>query len=187
MPNLTIDHNILIALETKDDQGGYAFADNIRRLANEGRVTVSIPAIMASENPKKGTKAISNFSEFKARLGSLGLEDCQIIAPMFYWGVGFWGSATWATAEMKELEEGIHGVLVPSGIPLENPGNAQDKKWRNWKCDVQTVWAHAWHKTDCLVTRDERMIRRASRLETYGAKVIGVPEAELMLGKLSAS
>lgn len=50
-------------------------------------------------------------------------------------------------------------------------------------CDVLVAWAHDFHKSDCLVTRDENFYKKAAGLAQYGIHTIVTPEDALILAK----
>jgi hypothetical protein len=110
MQAFTLDTNCLIAV-AKGEPG----ADAIQALANahaEHRADVAVVAISASENPR--ISPYTNFAEFRGWLGSIELGHLNIIFPMCYWGVSFWGHCLWGDGAMINIERQIHEILFPS-------------------------------------------------------------------------
>jgi hypothetical protein len=88
MPHsFTLDTNCLIAIDEGRPEAGA-----IRTLAHAhslGKADVAVVAISASEKQKSG-HYIQNFTEFRDRLASLGLNHLRIIRPMAYFDISFW-------------------------------------------------------------------------------------------------
>lgn len=99
------------------------------------------------------------------------MDHLEALLPMAYWDVVFWDHAL---SDGDPILEGkIHNVLFP-GTPIEKPQKVgfPEKKWRNFKCDVQVAWAHVYHKRDVLVTRDKNFHDNSKELHDVGIKEI---------------
>jgi hypothetical protein len=181
---VTLDTNCLLDLEG-DSTRAAAVRDLVRR-HEAGEVTLSIPAIMASERQRGGTY-LSSFAEFTDRLERLGVEHLPLLNPMGYYGVSFWGHAIWAGDDMVRDEQTLHEILHPEiefryadycarrGLdPMAMP---PDRRWRNAKCDVQVLWSHMHYVGDLLVTSDENFLKgtKLPQLIALGANAIARP------------
>lgn len=185
MKKITIDTNCIIDVEENRQM-----ASTIRRLIElhkAKKLQLQVPAIAASERRPVGSY-LSNIQVFLDRLGILGLDDAEILMPLGYYGVTFWGWCILSGSELEAQERAIHEILFP-GIPFkydeycaENGINSQNDpiaaKWRNAKCDVLSLWCHIYYSGDIFVTSD-RNFHKATKLralESLGAKKISTPE-----------
>lgn len=186
MPTFTLDTNCLIALDE-----GRPESAAIRAIAaahGSGTAHAAVVAISASENPKPGMTAVTNFAEFQARLAHLGLGRLEILRPLLYWDITFWDWAEWASPETAALERQLHAVLFPNDAFLYedychdrglDPKVAVDRRWRNQKCDVLAIWSHIRHGRDVFVTSDANFhaATKKAALLALGAKTIERPDA----------
>jgi hypothetical protein len=185
----TLDTNCLIDVEENRPA-----ASKIRALADThtaGRADIAVIAMSASENPKPGQHRIQDFSEFKARLAALSLAHLNIILPMMYWDISFWGHGLWCDAAMVDLERQIHSVLFPKeqflwqdycrDKGINPPPNIPCGRWRNHKCDVQAIWSHIHSGRDVFVTTDRGFHTRKLALINLGAGQIEYPDSAVTL------
>lgn len=186
----TLDTNCILAVAENRCE-----AAHVRRLAalhGSQAVSVALVAISASERQRPHV-AITTFDQFVQRVTTLGLGHLEVIAPMGYWGISFWGHALCASAEMRELEHKIHNILFPNiefdyeafcsarGLGVSVP--TLDNKWRNAKCDVQAFWSHAYQHRDIFVTSDQNFhaASKKPRLIALAGGRIETPESALSL------
>ncbi len=166
IPVITLDTNCLIDLdEGRQPQVGPL--EQVVQAHRDGGVRLTVCAMTASENPRSGDPP-KTFPEFTALLERVGLSEVEILKPIGYWSVSFWGQALWTSDEMRKLEQEIHHVLAPN---LLMDDMSDDRRWRNTKCDVQMVWTHVWHDTGVLLTSDTAILRKAGALAALGANV----------------
>lgn len=170
MPVALLDKNCLVDLaENRQPWAGY-----LRPIVEAhrcGAIELAAPGITASENQPEGAQA--SWEEFEELLARAGLSDARVVPTIFRWGIGFWGKGLWSSGEAAELERQIGAVLFPN-FDLED--TSEWAKWVNRLCDVLTVWSHIWHKTDALLTRDGRILRKRNALADLGATRIEAPE-----------
>lgn len=158
MDSVLLDTNCLIDLA--EDGGPAGALRRIVSVARTERHRLVVAAITASENPRKGSPP-KTWPEFTDLLARVGLADVEILKPMGYFGVTFWGEALWVGDEMSDLESIIHDILFPT---LRMDDDSDEGRWRNAKCDVQVVWTAMWNGVDVLVTSDQRIVSRAPEL-----------------------
>ena len=191
MISFTLDTNCLLAVDESRPEATY-----VLRLADAhaaGNASVGLVAISASERQKSG-KNLESFDEFKNRVATHGLGHLDLLKPMVYWDVTFWDYSLWSDETMRQLEKQIHEILFPNiefswadysairGLDINSI--AQDKKWRNAKCDVQAYWSHVYNKRDVFVTSDlnYHAVAKKSALVTLLGGCIETPKsAALML------
>jgi hypothetical protein len=179
---VTLDTNCLLDLEDNTHRGT-AVRDLICR-HDSGLITLSIPAIMASERQRDGVY-LSNFTEFTDRLSKLGVGHLPLLLPMGYNDVSFWDYGLWVDNNaMIDLECQIHEILHPEveyeytrycqKLGIDPNTEPFERRWRNAKCDVQVAWSHIYHKGDLLVTNDDNFLKKSKlpRLIALGAKAI---------------
>ena len=184
MHTFTLDTNCIIAIDE-----GRAEAPSVWTLADahaSGAARVAIVAISASEK-QRGGGHLENFSEFEQRLVSLGLAHLEILPPMFYWDITYWDQRIWSDPCLEAEERKIHEVLFPNieflwedycaDCSVEPNDIAFANRWRNAKCDVQSLWSHVFHKRDVFVTTDGNFHAKSkkSTLIALGAKQIETP------------
>lgn len=88
MKTALLDTNCLIDL----DEDGEA-APALHRIVGEhraGGLRLVVAATTASENPRKGSPP-KTWPQFTDLLGRVGLAEVEILKPMAYWDVTFWG------------------------------------------------------------------------------------------------
>jgi hypothetical protein len=186
----TLDTNCLI-----DVADNRAAAGAVRALADAhaaGRADVAVIAMSASEK-QQGGHYIRNFAEFRDRLVSLGLVHLNVILPMGYWDISFWGQCLWADEATVKREHEIHSIIFPTvqflwedycrANSIDLPNNSPTGKWRNCKCDVQAIWSHIHHKRDVFVTSDSNFHKadKKAALIALGAGRIEHTEGALSL------
>jgi hypothetical protein len=170
-----LDTNCLIDLEKGTGQA--ADLEQLVEAHRRGRIELVAAAITASEKEPPGTPR--SFELLTSRLERLNLSEVRILPPMGRWDEMYWGQALWADEEMQALEERIRAVIAPN-FDLDHTSNR--RKWLNTLCDIQMVFTHLWHKTDLLITGDERhLLRRAAALAELGAKVVSPAQAAELL------
>lgn len=189
MKKFTFDTNCIIAI----DQGG-AEAKAIRALADahlSGKANVAIVAISASEKQSEKTY-LNDFGTFQKRLSRLKLDHLEIVLPMAYWDIAFWGHALWTDDTMREKEREIHSVLF-SNVEFDwqdycrkrslDPNASPSGDWRNRKCDVQAIWSHIHHSRDVFITSDRNFHKLGKKpaLIALGAGAIMYPQETLSL------
>jgi hypothetical protein len=155
---ILLDTNCLIDL-AEGGEVGEILAGLVADLRTRGH-GMAVAAITASENPRKGSPP-KTWPEFVDLLSRVGLADAEILKPMGYWDVTFWGEGLWVGDDMIALETQIHIVLFPS-FAIDD--DSDPGRWRNAKCDVQVVWTAMWNRVDFLITSDRRIVDRAPRL-----------------------
>lgn len=186
---LTLDTNCII--DVAESRPAAQHILDLVHAHKTGVIDVAVTAVSASER-QPGGQGLQHFGEFQERLAGLGLGGLNLLMPLQYWGVTFWGYAVWASREMVALEEKIHHVLFPT-IEYHwteycakhnlDPEAGLDKKWRNAKCDVLSMWCHIHYKRDIFVTSDGNFHKPSKRqaLIALGAGRIEFPESALLL------
>lgn len=181
---ITLDTNCLIDLD-ENRTNASAVRELIAR-HRAGSIQVRIPSIMASERQAQGLY-YDNFEEFRARLVSLGLDDLPRLAPMCYFGIGFFDHCVLANESKEDLEKRIHQVLHPdvqfkysdfcAARKIDPTIKPLDARWRNRKCDVQVMWTHIFYQGDVLVTSDQNFMKdtKIDQLIALGASHIADP------------
>lgn len=187
--NITFDTNCLVSLENKEDD-----TEDLHQLVvahDEGRFTISVPGIIASELLKDGTFA-RNFSVFRNRIDALARREFEILRPPLYLDITYLDWSILGEDETIELERKIHDILFPrthffwtefaksKGL---DPNEAFQKNheelrlWRNRKCDILVLWCHIYYDKDIFVTSDKNFhkLTKRRRLEALGAKQILYP------------
>lgn len=194
---ITLDHNCLIALEKNENQASYI--KELIAMHDNKEVAVRLVGIGASERLKGGIYAL-NFNEFKTRIAAIGLAHLDILQPINYWDITFWDWGIYADDQMVQLERKIHEVLFPN-IEFDyvifcqrqglSPNSKEiDRKWRNAKCDVLTVWSHIYYGGEIFVTADIPAFLREtkkSRLIALGAGDILTPAGAVAKVKTTLS
>ena len=190
---ITLDTNCLIDLEL--DEGAVNELRHLVILHDLGKLSLQVPAIGASERMKDGAYA-PNFSVFQERVRKLAQREIELLKPILYWGIGYWGWAIWSGKELNVLHQKIHDVLFPGtefewqafatahGINAEESVNQQTREWKSWrnrKCDTLAMWCHIHYKGDIFVTRDANFLKpkKKNRLIQLGAKSVMSPAEAL--------
>lgn len=169
MRKFTLDTNCIIDLE--EDRPDAVFVRKIVQAWKAGLIELAVVAVSASENQKSGT-ANTNFAEFETKIGNAGLAGAVQLLPLMKWDIFYWDHALWSDEEMETLATAIQNVLFPN-FDFDPPRDVEkNSAWRNRQCDVITAWTHAFHKWDCLVTRDQNFHDRKSALRNLGVKEI---------------
>ncbi len=163
MKKVTFDKNCLIDLE-ENRQPFAGQLTEVVRLAGIGMVQLSIPASAATERPKPGEASFSNFKLFSRQIDALGLE-VDYLAPIMRLDMDFLDLAVAGTGEGMKLERDIFYSIAPPGLTWEPPKDPSlQKKWRNVVNDARAVWCHIQYGTDVLLTRDRKLVSRASQM-----------------------
>ena len=176
--NVTLDTNCIIALEQRE-----AAAPHVQGLLSDhraGLIALRVVATMASE-VMPGGRTAPTFKVFKNRLAELGADDIEILKPIGYYDMAYWDWTIWGDEAHFALADDIHRILFPSielsyadfcktrGIdPAHRPN---DRKWRNAKCDVLTLWGHIHYGGGIFVTDDGKFhtATKKPRLLALGA------------------
>jgi len=181
---LTLDTNCLIDLA----EGGVTepALRSLIRASQDGRTTLQVPAISASE---RGAMPAS-FDEFRRWLAELGLGRAEILKPVGYWGVTYWGWAYYPSEEMTALERKLHDVLFPRiEFDYSNHDAPLEGKWRNAKCDVLALWSHIHHGGDIFVTSDanfRKPTKKPKLLELGAGELLTPTEAAARITQANA-
>ena len=176
MINVTLDTNCIIDLEEDRDTAPYI--RKLIRMQEEGKISLGVPAISASERKPNG-KYASNFAEFRQKIAAAGLGDVNILKPIGYWDVTFWDWCLYADKldpRVADLERKIHQILFPE-IEFAYGGEV-NKRWHNAKCDVLALWSHIHYGSGIFVTMDSNFHKKTkkTRLLALGAGEILKPE-----------
>lgn len=190
MKKITVDTNCIIDVEQNRRMA--PTIQQLIRLHKGKQLQLQVPAIAASERRPDGSY-LSNIQEFLDRIKTLGLADAEILKPLVYFGVTFWGWCVLSGPELEAQEKAIHEILFP-GIPfkyadyctqngIDPKSDPVAAKWRNAKCDVLALWSHIHYSGDVFVTSDGnfRKPTKLQALESLGAKKISAPEDVLAL------
>lgn len=195
MPTFSLDTNCIVDID--EARPNAVFVKEILQAHRDGRANVALAAISASERQKSGTP-LQQFEEFKARLTKLGLDGLELLKPMAYWGVTFWGQSDWAEANpvAPNLESKIHEILFPDipflwqdfcrkhGLdPVADFKTESARVWKNAKCDVQALWSHASRGRDVFVTSDgnfHKATKKPGLITLIGSR-IETPESAAVL------
>jgi hypothetical protein len=175
MRKFTLDTNCIIDLE--EDRPDGIFVQEIVQAWKDGRIELAVVAVSASENQKSGT-INRNYVEFERKIEKVGLAGVEQLLPLMMWDIFYWDHALWADKDKEGLATAIQGVLFPN-TKLDPPEDIErNSSWRNKQCDVLTAWAHAFHKWDCLVTRDTNFHNHKAALRELGiAEILHPKEA----------
>lgn len=163
--NVTLDMNQLIALENN-----YSHAADIRELKamnDRQEITLQVCAMSASERQRNGM-FLKTFADFKAWIGTLGLDRCRLIMPLAYFDISYLDYCMLGGFGTKVLEAEIHKILFGNtdiafqyeahkGRYLRESEAVQKdeyNRWRNAKCDVQSFWSHVIAGGGIFVTDD---------------------------------
>lgn len=185
MKNITIDTNCIIDLE--EERQSVKYIRSLIKMHKEDRIKLMVVAISASERKQDRTYA-SSFGEFTKKLEKIGLGDVEILKPMCYLGICFFGKSLFSCEEMEQSEEKIHSVLFPKiefkyedfclARGLEINRKFPNPKWLNAKCDVQCMWSHIHYQGDIFVTNDKNFHKKTKKaaLISLGAGDILIPK-----------
>jgi len=185
MKTFTLDTNCLIDLENEAPS-----AEHIRKLYRyhtTGKIRLCLPAVAASEHPKKG-REIKTFDCFIQRISDAGMPDVELLRPYMFMNLSFLDYSMLTDDHMMKLDKDIHQILFPQlpyryaeycSLREQNPEKLPiERKWRNAKCDVMIAWCHIYHHGDVMVTRDGNYLKatKKPRLLALGAGKILSPE-----------
>lgn len=178
----TLDTNCIYDIEDGRPNASYILDLVARHVA--GAANVAVVAISASERQKDG-EPLHDFGMFRERLSRLGLGQLEILKPMAYWDIAYWGWALWSSPKAEALEKSLHDIMFPEAAFLleDCEAAASDlieakRKWINRKCDVQALWSHINAGRDVFVTNDFvfHQETKKPRLVQLGAKQILYPK-----------
>jgi len=89
-------------------------------------------------------------------------------------------------AESLRREREIHRILFPNIAFLAKEhcpegDHSGRERWRNAKCDVQTMWCHLHYGGTHFATNDQDFLKVSKRtaLEALGAGFVGAPSQVL--------
>jgi len=176
---VTLDTNCVYDLEEPNPP---SFVLRLVELGRTQQITLSVPAIAASERQPNGGH-LDSFAKFRERLIRVGLEHAELLRPLAYIGLAYIDWCVLSGPELEAKERQIHEILFPT-IAFRASDYCPEsdvigrRKWRNAKCDVQAMWCHIHYGSDIFVTRDQDFLKQSvkSRLEALGAKKIAAPE-----------
>lgn len=178
MRKFVLDTNCIIDLE--EDRPDAIFVQEIVQAWRAGRIELAVVAVSASENQKSGI-ANGSFVEFERKLENVGLAGVAHLPPLMKWDLFYWDHALWSNAEMESLATAIQGILFPN-TKIDPPGDIEKNSiWRNRQCDVLTAWAVAFHRWDCLITRDTNFHDHKAALRELGIMEIMRPKEAAQL------
>ena len=186
MKRFTLDTNCLIDLENEAPSAEYI--RKLYRYHTTGKIRLYLPAVAASEQPRKG-REIKTFDCFIKRISDAGIPDVELLRPYMFMNLSFLDYSMLTDDHMMKLDRDIHQILFPRlpyrygeycSMREQNPEKLPiERKWRNAKCDVMIAWCHIFHHGDVLVTRDGNFLKatKKPRLLALGAGEIVFPEA----------
>lgn len=180
MRTVTLDTNCLIDIENKfvDTTQGYDYRHIEDLLSHHGKdLNIAVVAASASDVMIDGER-VTNINDFFRWLKMIGVPEIEVLKPIGYWGIAFWDWCLWSDEPLKKLDKQLHNLLFPT-LPVENPTQDSERKWRNAKHDVLIMWAHVWNRREVFVTRDKNFLRKAKELKILGAGEILRPDDAL--------
>lgn len=142
---------------------------------------INVPAIIASEKMLEN-KHITNFSQFKLYIESIGLKNVEFTKPLGYVGIGFVDYCFLGGEDLIKMDDDIHKILFKNIEPRYKDfclkrgidGKQIDPKWRNSKIDVLIMWCHIYYEKDILITRDRNFKRHENDLSKFFSKKIEI-------------
>lgn len=182
---VTLDRNCIIALENDEPE-----APALRQLVafhNVGKISLRVTAISIAERERKGAPP-QYIEEFKQRIEAIGLGTIEIFPTLAYLGLAIVGWCYPAGEETAVFERKIHEILFPTTefsytdyckrLGIDPTEDEVDRKWRNRKCDVLTMWGHIRFEGDIFITSDRNFHResRKPKLIALGAGQILTPQ-----------
>jgi len=180
MKCFTLDSNCIIDLEERRPDA--VNLDELKKIWGAGTIELAVVSVSASENQPSG-QAMRDYAEFEAKLERAGLLNARELPPVCIWDFGYWDHMLWSSDETERQVDEIKDILFP-GILHEPPkDSSENSKWRNQMCDVLVAWAHGFHKSDHLITRDANFHRKAQQLVDYGIHSIVTPEEATNLAR----
>jgi hypothetical protein len=183
--NVTLDTNCIIALE--ENRPTAPFLRQLITFHDAKKINLRVVAISASERKRDGTYA-ANFSEFKQKIATVGVEHVDILKPIAYLGMAYLDWCYPSGGQATVLERKIHEILFPSiefdyldyrhRFDIDLTSDEIDPKWRNAKCDVLAMWSHIRFYGDVFVTSDKNFHkqRKKEQLIALGAGNILTPQ-----------
>ena len=185
----TFDTNCLIDVE--EGRLNASFVRDLVKLHGQNGINVAISAIGASERQRTNGYA-KNFSEFQAKLKAIGFDSVELLPPLGYLDICFLDYCVFGDGT-DALEQDIHNVLFPNiefmwadyanarGLAQD----AQDKNWRNAKCDVLALWCHIKHGGGVFVTSDSNFhaATKRDKLKALGVGNVAYPKDALALAQ----
>jgi hypothetical protein len=191
LPNVTLDNTCIIDLEQNRKH-----APEIRKLVQmhcNREISLRLVAITASELKLDHTY-LSNFDEFKRRIGAIGLGDVGILPTLARFDLSFFDYCVSGGRWLDELEKEIQLILFTEDeveygdscrkYGCDEGGKAAWHKWTNKKCDVLALWSHIWYNGDIFVTDDNHFHKPAKKLALIklgAGKILRPREAVEML------
>jgi hypothetical protein len=104
--------------------------------------------------------------------------EVEYLNPIMRMGMDFLGNAALAGGEGSRLELEILQAIAPPGMSYDPPRQGDQRKWRNVIKDARALWCHLTYATDVMLTRDDKLIKRAAQFADRGANVMS-PQAFL--------
>ncbi len=180
---LTFDFNCIISLENGEISAIYL--KKILSLHNQKKVDVFVPAISGVEKLPNG-KYSTSLNDLIKRLGRLSKRPINILDTLMYLDMWFIGHGIFRNQKLIKLDEDIHTILFPDidykwKDFLKRNSTDPDlalSKYKNYRCDVISMWCHIFHKTDFFVSNDSNFFKpsKLPRLYKLGANKIIKPE-----------
>jgi len=176
----TLDSNCIIDLEERRPDAVHL--ESLKRLWCSGKIELAVVSVSASENQPMG-QAMRDYTEFEVKLERVGLSAARELLPVGIWEFGYFDHMLWSSDEYEEQVESIRRVLFPDSQhePPDDP--RLNSKWRNHMCDVLAAWAHAFHKSDFFVTRDQNFHKKKQQLVECGVQHIVTPEEAVLIAR----
>jgi hypothetical protein len=178
MRRVTLDTNCIYELEEIPSSPLHRLVEGAR----SGLILLQVSAAAGSER-QRGGDHLPDFGEFHQRLAGGKLPVAKLLLPIGYYDVSYWDSCVYSDRSLEDLERQIHEILFPALAFDADDGVASDpegagRKWRNAKCDVQSMWCHIREGGGIFVTRDSNFLKQSkkSRLEALGVGLIATPE-----------
>ena len=181
MKSFTLDTNCIIDLE--EDRSAGIYTEELKRRFYNGEIEIAVVSVTASENQRSGN-ALSNYSEFEAKLERVGLARARALAPVNIWELGYYGHTIWAEDELERQVLEIKNILFPQSQHSPPTDSTANSKWRNQMCDVLTAWSHGYYKIDFLVTSDMNFHKKATDLVQFGIRSVVTPDEARELAAL---
>lgn len=163
--DVTLDNNCIIALENNETD-----ASSIKELVmmhNAGKINLRLATISASERQRGGIYA-SNYTEFQEKIIQLGLGHLATLQHPGHYGVSYYDQASYGDNITEDFERKLHAILFPRKafehtiLPrkhdVEPNSSETDKKWRNARCDVLSLWSHIRFGGGIFVTADRNFL-----------------------------
>ena len=184
MKTFTLDTNCIIDVAQSRPDKSHILA--LRDAHCTGTVNVAVVGISASEKQMSGAY-LSTFAAFQAELQSCGLDSLDMLKPVGYWDITFWGWCVWSNPALIALEQAIHAAMFPGSQfeladhiarSAKTEHNAK-VEWRNQKCDVLALASHVANRRDVFVTRDADF--NAARSVSGVGQIVRPDQAAAML------